>query len=102
MRPPNILSDLPILVFLDIRKFRTLRRKRRCEVAYSTVCIWNWAIGRDLIGVMPVSAWRIVTFKYMNIVVCLRELPIGNKPTGDLNELNSVRIAIGRTLALPR
>ena len=103
MSPPYFLSYLIVLVLLNIRKFRTLRRERRCEVAYSNVCIWDRAIKRGLVGVMPVSAWRVVTFKYMNIVACLRELPICNEPTECLNEwLKCVRIAIRRTLALRR
>jgi hypothetical protein len=43
-------------------------------------------IRRALISVMPVSAGRIVLFKYMNVVACMGELPIGNEPTEDLND----------------
>ena len=81
MSPPYFLSGLLVLVLLNIRKFRTFRRERRYKVAYSDVCIWDRAAKRGLVGVMPVSAWRIVTFKYMNIVACMRELPIGNEST---------------------
>jgi hypothetical protein len=86
MSPPYFLSDLLVLVHLNIRKIRTLRRERRCKVGYSNVCIWDRAIKRDLVCVMPVSAGRIVSFKYMDVVACLRELPIGNEPTEGLNE----------------
>jgi hypothetical protein len=99
MSPPNFFSNLLVLVNLNIRKLRILGRERRCEVAYSNVCIWDRATKRSFIGVMPVSAWRIVTFKYMNIVACLRELPIGNEPTEGPDEwLKWIRIAIRRTL----
>ena len=86
MIPPYFLCDLLVPIFLNIRKFRTLRRERRCEVSYRNVCIWDRATKRGLVGIMPVSAGRIVPFKYMNIVACLRELPIGNEPTESLNK----------------
>ena len=86
MSPPYFFADLLVLVLLNIRKFRTLRRERWCKVGYSNVCIWDRASKRGLISVMPVSAGRIVSFKYMNIVACLRELPIGNEPTESLNK----------------
>ena len=101
MIPSYFLSDLLVLVLLNIRKFRTFRRERRYKVSHSNVRIWDRATKGGLVGVMPVSARRIVSFKYMNVVAFLRELPIGNEPTISLNErLRYVRIAIRRTLVL--
>ena len=105
MIPSYFLSDLLVLVLLNIRKFRTLRRERRYKVSHRNVRIWDRATKRGLVGVMPVSARRIVSFKYMNVVAFLRELPIGNEPTASesLDELlKCVQIAIRRTLALRR
>jgi hypothetical protein len=78
MSPPYFFSDLLVLVLLNIWKFRILRRERRCKVGFSNVFIRDRGTKRCLVGVMPVSARRIVSFKYMNVVACLRELTIGN------------------------
>ena len=86
MSPPEFPSNLVVLVLFNIRKFCAFRRERRNEVANGNVCIWNGGIRRSLVGVMPISAWRVVSFKYMNVVTCLGELPIGNEPTECLNE----------------
>ena len=86
MSPPYFFSGLLVLILLNIRKFRTLRRERWCKVSYSNVCIWDRASKRGLVGVMPVSAGRIISFKYVNIVACLSELTISNKSTEELND----------------
>ena len=94
MSSPHFLSDLLVPVLLNIRKFRTLRRERRYKVSHSNVCIWDRASKRVLVGIMPVSTGRIVSFKYMNVIAFLKELPISNEATISLNErLRYVRIA---------
>src|ERR1700735_5703941 len=85
MIPLKFLSDLLILVLFNIRKFHTLRRERRRKVADRDVFIWNRDIRMGIFCVVPVSARRIVSFKYMNIVACPGKFLIGNESTEGLN-----------------